>query len=371
MSGCFFAPDEIFTILAIDSPTRAMTPLIEALGKQGYSLQLQVYPQVSLALVRSLAPDLILVNLRASGGQGYQLCKDIRAAEDLQDIPLIFVGSGVSQVQAILALKSGGSDYLTFPLRIDEGVLRLEKHLQLSLMIRQLKDKNSSLDKRLQKRTRILVQAKSMQANLKEQNEELQRLAYVDALTQVANRRGFNQHLDELWALQMRSHTPLSLILCDVDHFKRYNDTYGHPQGDVCLCTIAEVLKLVARRASDYVARYGGEEFALILPGNDIAGAEVVAQEIKMTLAQRQLPHRSSPVKPVVSLSMGIASIMPQAHLSSDMLVKAADDALYAAKLQGRDRYCKAPANVLSTGRGQVITLYSESYQDVRKSGHG
>jgi diguanylate cyclase (GGDEF)-like protein len=368
MSGCFFAPDEIFTILAIDSPTRAINPLIEALGRQGYSLQLQVYAQASLALVKTLNPNLVLVNLRASGAEGYQLCKAIRADEALQDIPVVFVGSGISQVQAILALKSGGSDYLTFPIRVDEGVLRLEKHLQLSWMVRQLKAKNSVLHQQLQERTRILNQAESMRVSLKQQNLELQRLAYVDALTQVANRRGFNQHLSELWTLQARAKSPLSLLLCDVDHFKRYNDTYGHPQGDVCLCSIAEVLQGVARRSSDFVARYGGEEFAVILPGNDLTGAEVVAQEIRSVLAQRQLPHKASPVKPFVSLSMGLASLIPQPHLSSDMLIQSADDALYAAKLQGRDRYCKASAELPA---GQLIELYPERHLKMSKVSHG
>ncbi|HEY9689456.1 MAG TPA: diguanylate cyclase [Coleofasciculaceae cyanobacterium] len=175
---------------------------------------------------------------------------------------------------------------------------------------------------------------------LKVANQELLRLTQLDGLTQVANRRGFDEHLAREWARLMRSGHPLSLLLLDVDCFKAYNDFYGHPSGDECLIKIAQVISGLARRPGDLVARYGGEEFALILPDTPLDGAVAVAAEVRSQVRLQQIPHARSIVAPIVTVSIGVACVIPDPQLTIAKLVSVADQALYSAKQSGRDRYC-------------------------------
>jgi diguanylate cyclase (GGDEF)-like protein/PAS domain S-box-containing protein len=169
-------------------------------------------------------------------------------------------------------------------------------------------------------------------------NEELQRLATLDGLTQIANRRRFDQYLENEWHRLKREQMPLSLILFDVDFFKRYNDTYGHLAGDDCLRQLGSALKSVIKRPTDLVARYGGEEFAVILPNTEIEGAISVAQTIRQAVYDLIIPHAQSSVCDRVTVSLGVASIVPNCETSPQDLINAADKSLYIAKQQGRNR---------------------------------
>lgn len=169
-------------------------------------------------------------------------------------------------------------------------------------------------------------------------NEELEKLATTDGLTQIANRRIFDTVLEQEWKRLLRSQSPLSIILIDVDFFKRYNDTYGHQAGDECLKKIAQAIASVVKRQGDLVARYGGEEFVVVLPATNVPGALRVAEQIRQAVEKVNLEHRTSTVREIVSLSQGIASMIPQLDTTPDELIVAADEALYYAKSQGRDR---------------------------------
>ncbi|PHM09884.1 PAS domain S-box protein [Nostoc sp. 'Peltigera malacea cyanobiont' DB3992] len=169
-------------------------------------------------------------------------------------------------------------------------------------------------------------------------NEELQRLATLDGLTQIANRRRFDQYLESEWQRLKREQLSLSLILLDVDFFKLYNDTYGHLGGDDCLRQLASALKNIVKRPADLVARYGGEEFAIILPNTEIQGAIYVAQTIRQAVRDLAIPHTQSRVCDRVTVSLGVVSIVPNSEISPPDLINAADKALYVAKQQGRDR---------------------------------
>lgn len=179
---------------------------------------------------------------------------------------------------------------------------------------------------------------KRTETALQKANEKLQQLATMDGLTQIANRRRFDDRLKQEWRRLGRESAALSLILCDIDHFKLYNDTYGHQAGDDCLRTVARTMADTARRPADLVARYGGEEFAVILPNTDGEGAVRVALEIREAVRGRELAHSSSPVGPSVTLSLGVATMIPNPQIPPENLVEAADQALYEAKEQGRDR---------------------------------
>jgi diguanylate cyclase (GGDEF)-like protein len=170
-------------------------------------------------------------------------------------------------------------------------------------------------------------------------NEELYRLATMDGLTQVANRRHFDKQLDLEWERLKREQLALSLILFDVDYFKRYNDCYGHQAGDTCLIQVAQAATEGVCRAGDLVARYGGEEFVIVLPNTDLEGAIATAKRIQQALRAKAVPHERSEVNSIVSISLGITSVIPCSQLSPKMLISTADEALYVAKQQGRDRY--------------------------------
>lgn len=184
----------------------------------------------------------------------------------------------------------------------------------------------------------IAIKQSQLYMRLQEANHELQRLALLDGLTRIANRRCFNSQLEQEWRRLAREQKPLSLILCDIDYFKRFNDSYGHPAGDECLIQVAQALVRASRRPADLVARYGGEEFAVILPNTAQEGAVRVAEGMRRRVQQLKIPHQASEVSAHLTLSLGVATIIPAPDASYEPLLKAADEALYQAKLNGRDR---------------------------------
>jgi two-component system, cell cycle response regulator len=169
-------------------------------------------------------------------------------------------------------------------------------------------------------------------------NQELHYLTRFDELTKIANRRYFDEYLQQEWQNLAKAQLPLSIIFCDVDYFKSYNDAYGHLAGDRCLESVASAIRSSIRRPEDLVARYGGEEFAVILPHTSSIGAGEVAKIIQANIKQLEIPHTSSSIHPYITLSMGIATLIPTEDLSTSDLVNAADQALYWAKIEGRDR---------------------------------
>lgn len=197
--------------------------------------------------------------------------------------------------------------------------------------------------KRLATQLAIAIQQSQLYQHIQAVNHQLEHLATHDDLTQLANRRSFDTYLKSQWNCLARDQAPLSLILGDIDHFKHYNDTYGHPAGDACLQQVAQALGQVVQRPADLVARYGGEEFAIVLPATDMVGAEAIARAIQKTLRHLALFHGASPIGPHITLSLGIASLVPTLATAPQELIDQADAALYAAKNQGRDRYCIAP----------------------------
>lgn len=184
----------------------------------------------------------------------------------------------------------------------------------------------------------VAIQQASLYQQLKLLNQELRYLAKVDGLTGLANRRSFDEYLLEVWQPLINAAEPLSLVLCDIDYFKAYNDCYGHPQGDVCLRQVAGAIAQATHRPTDLAARYGGEEFALILPYTPLDGAQQVVQRLQTQMEILAIPHRDSQLGAFLTLSLGLVTLVPTPDLDPSEVVLLADRALYQAKAGGRNQ---------------------------------
>nr|MDU9044037.1 diguanylate cyclase [Candidatus Electrothrix aestuarii] len=178
---------------------------------------------------------------------------------------------------------------------------------------------------------------KRLNIELQDVNKELENLSQTDGLTGLHNRRFFDTRLRHEWNRHCRNHSPLSLIMCDIDYFKKYNDTYGHHEGDQCLKRVAQAIQENLKRSFDTAVRYGGEEFAIILSETDSEGATTVARSIQNNIAKLDLPHSASKANSAVSMSYGVATVVPDQGSSPDTLICLADNALYQSKEKGRN----------------------------------
>jgi diguanylate cyclase (GGDEF)-like protein len=270
--------------------------------------------------------------------------------------------------QASQAIAQGNFNYPIRSPRVQELFTLVHSFRQMSQEIQQsrqqLEDYSRSLEAMVRDRTEALESEVSRRAMaesaLVQANEELQRLAFLDGLTQIANRRCFDQQLQSSWQWLKREQQPLSLILCDVDHFKRYNDHYGHQAGDDCLVQVAQAIAVVVKRPGDLAARYGGEEFAILLPNTPLEGAIEVASLIRDRLQTQKLIHAASEVSPYVTLSLGIATVIPQDGLVPGELLATADQALYRAKAQGRNQFATASLVAASVAEAEVAPVTEE-----------
>lgn len=215
-----------------------------------------------------------------------------------------------------------------------------EQNYRLQLLNEELRQANGELERVVNQQAAIIA---ARTAELEAANKELMRLSVTDALTELPNRRYFDAYLRQEWLAAIRDRQPIALILADVDCFKAYNDHYGHHAGDLCLQQVAVVLREGVRRPRDFVARYGGEEFVIILPNTDIGGAELVARQLQEAMQARYIVHEYSSAGHCVSLSFGVAALIPGGRDSPLELFNAADQALYDAKRQGRNRIVVHP----------------------------
>ncbi|HEY9380994.1 MAG TPA: diguanylate cyclase [Burkholderiales bacterium] len=272
----------------------------------------------AIALYMEERPSIVLLDVNMPGIDGYETARRIRAAEPDEWVPIIFLSANESDQDFTKAIESGGDDYLVKPVG----------RIVLAAKIRALQ--------RLEQMRRKLFELSN---ELTESNRRLEQLSQSDGLTGVANRRYFDSFLQQHVALAARQKTNLSLVLCDVDSFKAYNDHYGHLAGDECLRKVAAILSHCCNRSTDLVARYGGEEFALVLPDTHRTGAAQHVRTIRQALAEAAIEHTHSVVSPFVTVSIGITAFTPGKDVRPEDLIARADEALYRAKETGRNRY--------------------------------
>ena len=280
-------------------------------------------PLTALAAARMYRPTVILQDLVMQGSDGFQLIQAYKEDETLRAVPVIVLSAKEEAKLKAHAFAVGAHDYL----------VKLPDQLELVARIRHHSAGHIS---GLQ-RDAALRSLRASREELTRANEELRRLAALDGLTGIANRRRFDEAAHVEWQRGRRQRTPLALLLCDVDHFKQYNDHLGHPAGDLCLKKMAAVLTGQLKRPADLAARYGGEEFALLLPNTDLAGALRVGEACRAGLEQLALPHPGAP-RGFVTMSMGVACIVPGEDDTLENLIVRADAALYEAKRAGRNR---------------------------------
>jgi len=275
-----------------------------------------------------LQPTVILQDLVMPGIDGFALIAAYRANPALRDVPVI-----VLSAKEDAKLKAHG-----FALGANDYMIKLPDQLELAARVRY----HATGYIHALQRDEAFRALRESQQQLANANIELQRLNALDPLTGIANRRGFDSTLASEWLRAQRDRKPLSLIIGDVDCFKGYNDSYGHPAGDLCLKKVAAILTGQLKRPADLAARYGGEEFAIILPDTTAEGALALAEACRRQL-QAQAIANSAGDAGVVTLSLGVATVVPSVDSSAAQLIAHADDAMYQAKKSGRNRVCQHP----------------------------
>lgn len=258
-------------------------------------------------------PDIILLDVMMPIMDGYEVCYRLKNDPRTKDIPVIFITAKSTSEDEARGLNLGAVDYITKPFSIPVVKARVRTHVELKI-----------------------------------RTELLERLAMVDALTGIANRRSFSQRLDLEWKRASRNALPISVVMIDIDHFKAYNDHYGHGAGDDCLQRVARALDSEIHRPMDMVSRYGGEEFAALLPETDAEGSLVLANGFLQAVSALKLSHEYSPTADHVTVSVGHATTNAKPERSPQELVNAADNALYEAKNQGRNRIHPATPQLFS-----------------------
>jgi two-component system chemotaxis family response regulator WspR len=282
-------------------------------------------PSKAVNLASELEPTVILQDLVLPDIDGMTLVRFYRGNDATRDIPIIVLSSKEDPAVKKEAFQYGANDYLVkLPDKI-ELIARIRSHAKHYLL--QLE------------RNAAFFALREMQRQLQKTNAELERLSSLDGLTGIANRRSFDNTLEKEWKRALRDQSSLSLILIDIDYFKPYNDTYGHLKGDECLSIVAQTLSKHATRPTDLLARYGGEEFALIAPFTNAHGARQLAQNLHDSIHELGMEHKSSDVSDTITISQGIATLIPGEHANIEDIIKFADKALYQAKELGRDRY--------------------------------
>ncbi len=296
-------PTEKQRILVVDDNTENLDILV-SLFKDDYRVAAAREGEKCLKMAEKHPPDLILLDVVMPGLDGYEVCRRLKEKDVTRNIPVIFITALSEAMDEARAFAIGAVDFISKPFQPIVVKARVNTHL-----------------------------------GFKKKSDMLESLAAIDGLTNIYNRRKFDETIGLEWRRAARNGKPLSLILFDIDHFKLYNDNYGHARGDECLKKIAEALKNALQRPGDFIGRYGGEEFAAILADSSADGARQVAEKLRQTIVDVNIPHAHSKTAPYVTLSAGVATVLsPGSGESIEGLIDAADKMLFHSKKNGRNQ---------------------------------
>lgn len=291
------------SILIIDDVPANLDVLVTHLQEEDMELTVALSGEDGLRLARELQPDLILLDIMMPGMDGFETAARLKGHRDTADIPIVFLSAKDQESDIEHGLLLGAVDYISKPFSMPILKARLRNHLAL------------------QHKSQLLTQ-----------------LACTDELTGVSNRRHFDYVFEREWARAQRNGTPLSLLMIDIDHFKHFNDCFGHPQGDACLQQVSGALSTLLKRPSDVLARYGGEEFVVLLPETDLYGAQEIAEKLRQAVEALAIPNGDRLKQKWVSISLGLSCKTSVDDMEKADLINFADQALYESKNQGRNQ---------------------------------
>lgn len=295
-------------ILVVDDSRTQRFVINQYLTPLGCEVILCESGEDALFKVSEQVPDLIVLDVEMPGLSGFDTCKALRGLLQEHWVPIIYLTARTEPKDIVEGLSVGGDTYISKPVHEEVLTAIVKAMLRVSII----------------------------QAELMHANKKLDEVAHYDVLTQVMNRRGYEDMFVRLWKDHQRKKSPLTIMIMDIDHFKKYNDGYGHIQGDQCLRQVAQTLKSALKRPIDILARYGGEEFVVLLPGTDEEGAKNVAQRFLDAMRQANLPHEYSDTQPFVTVSIGLTQVRFDNEDRKQVLERA-DQKLYQAKEAGRN----------------------------------
>lgn len=295
------------TLLLVDDVPANLDVLLEHLQGEQVRLLAATSGKDALRLAQKDPPDLILLDLMMPGMDGYEVLRQLKDHTATREVPVIFVTAMSDSVDEARGLAMGAVDYIAKPFVVPVLKARVKNHLEL-----------------------------------KRKSDLLARLGQIDGLTGISNRRHLETRLGQEWDRCQRHGRPLSLVMIDVDHFKSFNDHYGHGHGDDCLRHVAMALSACNRRSGDLLARYGGEEFMALLPDTTAEQAARTAEELRKAVQSLGIAHHYSSSAATVTASLGVATVVPSKRSTADQLMEEADKALYLAKRAGRNCVRKA-----------------------------
>ena len=308
---------EQLKILVVDDDPFVRAVLTDLLEASNYQVENAVNGLDALKKCEEHSDlNLIISDMNMDEMNGLELVKEIRKRDEY--LPFIVLTVNTEIQVALEAIRGGANDYLLKDENIQETI---------SLSIENVLENH-----------RLKLENMRLMEDLARKNRELERLSFLDGLTGIANRRYFDMVASQEWRRAVRESSWISFLMIDIDHFKGYNDTYGHQGGDECLRRVAEALNANLKRSGDLATRYGGEEFAIILPNTDTAGAEDIAEEMLEQVRALNISHSASSTADFVTVSLGVASAIPQQNDELADLLAQADKALYEAKMQGRNQ---------------------------------
>jgi diguanylate cyclase (GGDEF)-like protein len=288
-------------ILVVDDDP-SIVDLMEAFLEREYRVSVATNGEQAIELCRQQLPDLVLLDVMMPGLDGYDVCRRLKSDVATREVPIIFVTARAETEEEIRGLEAGAVDFLSKPVHRAIVLARVRTHVVLRQQALKLRD-----------------------------------MAMTDILTGVANRRSIEERLDNEWRRCRRNRVPIAVVMIDIDHFKLYNDAYGHQAGDNCLQHIAAALKKVLRRPGDLLGRYGGEEFMCLLPETALEAAVERADELGRVVTALNIVHAHAASERVVTISRGVSATVPTRETELADLLEVADAMLYAAKERGRN----------------------------------
>ncbi|GGO68272.1 diguanylate cyclase domain-containing protein [Bowmanella pacifica] len=289
-------------VLVVDDQPINLKILGQALSGD-YQVLVASNAEQAIQIAMTQQPDLILLDIIMQGMDGYQTCRTLKQDPRTVNIPIIFSTSMDSEEDEVKGLEAGAADYITKPYNLALVKARVRNQMQL-----------------------------------KKKTDLLEKLVSLDGLTEIPNRRYFEQQYEVEWRRAQRAGSNLSICMIDIDFFKQFNDNYGHGAGDICLQRVAHILLDNAKRSGDLVARYGGEEFVVLLPDTELEEAKVVTERLRASVEALAISHHFSACAKVVTISAGFATCRPGFGQDKGLLLEEADRYLYEAKQQGRNR---------------------------------